>query len=133
MSLSAMIISSEKLNTEDFKEIILAHGGFVSSGKPFRGSVSEGNSEIWLALHSKDILEEFYDAEDLQGWQDVLGGEPQVMIELNLDHTEHAKLIYLKVFLSFAKAWPCVLNDVDDSILTQSSVCVKYKNLLGSL
>ena len=86
-----------------------------------------------MALHSKDILEEFYDAEDLQGWQDVLGGEPQVMIELNLDHTEHAKLIYLKVFLSFAKAWPCVLNDVDDSILSQSSVCVKYKNLLGSL
>jgi hypothetical protein len=96
MSLSAMIISSEKLNTEDFKEIILAHGGFVSSGKP-------------------------------------LGGEPQVMIELNLDHTEHAKLIYLKVFLSFAEAWPCVLNDVDDSILSHSSVCEKYKNLLGGL
>lgn len=44
MSLSAMIISSEKLSTEDFKEIILANGGFVSSGKPFRGSVSDGNS-----------------------------------------------------------------------------------------
>ncbi|MHB2060086.1 hypothetical protein [Pseudomonas monsensis] len=133
MSLSAMIISSEKLSTEDFKEIILANGGFVSSGKPFRGSVSDGNSEIWLALHSKDALKDFYDAEDLQGWQDVLGGTPQVMIEVDLDHTEHAKLIYLKVFLSFAKAWPCVLNDVDDSTLSSRSVCEKYKNLLGGL
>jgi hypothetical protein len=60
-----------------------------------------------------------------------LGAVPQVMIEVNLDHTEHAKLMYLKVFLSFAKAWPCILHDVDDAVLSYSSVLEKYKALLG--
>ncbi len=131
MSLSAIIFSSEQLGVRDFKEVILADGGHVSSGKPFRGSISEGDSDIWLALLSKDVIDEFYDAEDLQEWEDVLGAVPQVMIEVNLDHTEHAKLMYLKVFLSFAKAWPCILHDVDDAVLSYSSVLEKYKTLLG--
>ncbi|VVN47907.1 hypothetical protein [Pseudomonas fluorescens] len=130
MSLSAMIISSEKLSADDFKAVLLEHGGFVSAGKPSRGSVGEGDSEIWLALHSKDILDEFYDAEDQQEWQDALGATPQTMIEINLDHTEHAKLMYLKVFLSFAKAWSCILYDVDDAVLSCGSVGEKYKSLL---
>lgn len=133
MSLSAMILSSEKLSADDFKAVLLEHGGFVSAGKPSRGGVGEDDSDIWLALHSKDILDEFYDAEDQQEWQDALGATPQTMIEINLDHTEHAKLMYLKVFLSFTKAWPCVLNDLDDSTLSSRSVCEKYKNLLGGL
>ncbi|MDR9864946.1 MULTISPECIES: hypothetical protein [Pseudomonas] len=133
MSLSAMILSSEKLSVEDFKEVILAQGGFVSSGKPFRGSVGEGDSSIWLAWHSKDVLDEFYDAEDQQAWQDALGGTPQIMIEINLDHTEHAKLMYLEVFLSFAKAWSCILYDVDDAVLSRGSVYEKYKRLVGGV
>ncbi|VVQ36891.1 MULTISPECIES: hypothetical protein [Pseudomonas] len=132
MSLSAIIISSEKLTTDDFKEIILAQGGFVSSGMPHRGTFGQGDSSIWLSLHSRDILEEFYDAEDLQEWQDVLGDTPQVMIEVDLDHTEHAKLMYVEVFLSFATACSCILNDVDDAILSRSAVYAKYKNLLGA-
>jgi len=61
MSLSAMIISAEKLSLDDFKTVLLKHDGFVSAGIPSRGSVGEGDSTIWLALHSKDILDEFYD------------------------------------------------------------------------
>lgn len=133
MSLSAMIISSEKLSTDDFKAVLLGHGGFVSAGKPSRGGVGEGDSDIWLALHSKDILDEFYDAEDQQEWQDALGATPQTMIEVNLDHSEHAKLMYLKVFLSFAKAWSCILHDVDDAVLSRDSIYEKYKSLLGGV
>ncbi|TMU78903.1 hypothetical protein FGA82_14625 [Pseudomonas fluorescens] len=131
MSLSAMIFSSTQLTIEDFKEVILSSGGYVSSGMPFRGGISEGDSDIWLALHSKDVVEEFYDADDLQEWKDVLGSVPQVMVEINLDHTEHAKLMYLKVFLNFAKAWSCILYDVDDAVLSCRSVLLKYKACLG--
>lgn len=131
MSLSATIFSSTQLTVEDFKQIILSSGGYVSSGIPHRGGISEGDSDIWLALHSKDVIEEFYDADDRQEWQDVLGDVPQVMVEINLDHTEHAKLMYLKVFLRFAKAWPCILHDVDDAVLSCRSVLLKYKACLG--
>jgi hypothetical protein len=74
MSLSAMIISSEKLTAEDFEEIVQSNGGSVNAGEPFRGTIGEGDSDIWLALQSKDIFERFYDAVDLQEWQDLLGG-----------------------------------------------------------
>lgn len=93
MSLSAAIISSEKLSTDDFKTVLLEHGGFVSAGIPSRAGVVEGDSDIWLALHSKDILDEFYDAEDQQEWQDALGATLQTIIEINLDLPEHAKLM----------------------------------------
>lgn len=49
MSLSAMIISAEKLSLDDFKTVLLKHDGFVSAGIPSRGSVGEGDSTIWLA------------------------------------------------------------------------------------
>lgn len=39
MSLSATIFSSAQLTVEDFKEIILSSGGYVSSGIPHRGSI----------------------------------------------------------------------------------------------
>ncbi len=74
MSLSAIIFSSEQLAVGDFKEVILADGGHVSSGKPFRGSISGGDSDIWLALHSKDVIDEFYDAEDHSRMGGCLGG-----------------------------------------------------------
>jgi hypothetical protein len=121
MSLSAMIISSEKLTAEDFEEIVQFNGGSVNAGEPFRGTIDEGDSDIWLALQSKDIFEKFYDAEDLQEWQELLGDTPQTLIEVDLDHTEHTRVMYVKVFLSFANRWPCVLHDVDDAIFVFSS------------
>ncbi|WP_445178643.1 hypothetical protein [Pseudomonas sp. McL0111] len=129
MSLSAMIISSEKLTAEDFEEVLQSNGGSVNAGKPFRGTIGEGNSDIWLTLQSKDTFEKFYDSEDLQEWQDLLGGTPQTLIEVDLDHTEPARVMYVKVFLSFANRWPCVLYDVDDAILSFDSVSERPKNL----
>lgn len=95
--------------------------------------MSEGESDIWLAMLSKDVFEDFYDAEDMLEWQSVLGAVPQTIIEIRLDHTQKSRLMYLEVVLGFGKRWSCVLHDVDDSVLSYDMVCERYNKLVGRL
>ncbi|MBS4090130.1 hypothetical protein [Pseudomonas rustica] len=126
MSLSAMIISSRKLTIEDFRAAVLAAGGFVNTGGKPRGTIGEGDSDIWLSLLPEDWFYEMYDSEDRLEWQNVLGDPPQSLIEIDLDHTQHSRLMYRVFFLGVAKLWPCILSDIDDALLSGDQVAQKY-------
>lgn len=131
MADSAMIISSEMLTAEDFQDFVRSNGGSIKFGEFPRRGISQGESDIWLAMLPKDIFEGFYDAEDILEWQSLLGAAPQTLIEIRLDHTQKSRLMYLEVFLSFGKLWHCVLYDVDDSVLSYDLVCERYRDIVG--
>lgn len=130
MADSVMIISSDVLTVEKFQEFIRSNGGSIKFGNFPRGGITEGESDIWLAILPKDIFESFYDDEDIHEWKSVLRGTPQTLIEVRGDHTQKSRLMYLKVFLSFGKLWNCILQDIDDKLLTCDLVRKNYGDIL---
>ncbi|CAI8766116.1 hypothetical protein [Pseudomonas chlororaphis] len=131
MGASAMIVSSDVLTLDDFQGVVHGLGGFIKCKVPPRGVISEGETDVWLAMLSRDDFGEFYDEEDMLGWQSVLKAAPQTIVEVRLDHTQRSKVLYLGVALGFAKVCNCVLHDIDESVLSYDAICEKYRRLVG--
>lgn len=126
MGESAMIISSDLVEDEEFQDFLVAIGGVYKDGRNARGVLSEGESDIWIGMFRREFMEEFYDQDDLQEWCTMLGADPEVLVEIRLDHTLGSKDLYLKFSSSFGARWNSIFCDTDDSVLTYSLFMHRY-------
>lgn len=127
MSDSAMIISSEIVSAEKFCNFVKDIGGYVPHLGASRGGIDKGESSVWLGLLDEDMIHEMYSDGDIAEWEAKLGAAPQIIVELRLDHSPRAKLLYLWVVFVFGKKWNSILYDVNDELLSYAQVSDRYQ------
>ncbi|MFJ4142445.1 hypothetical protein [Pseudomonas sp. NPDC089734] len=130
MSDSALLVSSKGITGEEFQDFALRLGG-VPRGSG-RYVVIEGDSNIWLALLRFDRVAEFYDEDTVSGWAEGLGEPPEIIVEIQLDHTDKSRELYLKIAVEFGRAWPVVLVDLEGRDVSYALACERYAVLRGN-
>jgi len=125
MSDSAMIVSSHDISEVEFQEFIVALGGW--GGPLLRAAVSEGQSTVWIGLLRVNDYSGLYD-DYLDDWARCLGGRAITVLEMQLDHTEGARDLYLRIAYEFGRLWKMFLVDIDDSYVPYELVRARCVN-----
>ncbi|MFL1493325.1 hypothetical protein ACMSI6_10915 [Pseudomonas antarctica] len=126
MSDSAMIICSAEINERTFAAFIESLGGFASAGKPARGSISQDEGDLYLALLTVEQWADFYAEQDVFEWAEHLGAQPQSLIEIQLGHAQGSRALCDWFVYEFGRTWHCILSDVDAVSLSYAQVRARY-------
>ena len=127
MSHSASIITSHVITLEELEDFVTSIGGFPVPNRS-EGSfvVNDGDTDVWISIQPKEFTDEFYDEEMKREWREALSGEPNSVIELELDHGSKNMQLYLFIAYMFGKRWSCALDDIDDSVLSIEEIEKKH-------
>lgn len=123
---SAMVICSAEMDERTFCVFINSLGGCVSAGKRQRGSISQDEGDLYVALFTAEQFAEFYDEQDLSEWAEHLGARPKSMIEIQIGHAQGSRALYERFVYEVGREWHCVLSDIDGARLSYAQMCERY-------
>jgi hypothetical protein len=121
MSDSAMLITTDLISDSDMRSMGLELDAVECSQRNGGFQLARQDGNVWVSRQIPEFFAQACEQEDLNEWQNALGGRPVGAIEIQLGHGKDSRSLYQDVVCAFARKWNVVLVDLNGKMVDRAS------------
>jgi hypothetical protein len=123
MSNNAVLLSTHQLTREELFEVMEGMrqpGTDIDPEDVLDARISRDDKYIWVFLYDAGVEE--LPEEDMPHIDEVLGGIPQSVVEIEISRQPGSEGLAVEFACLFAERWPCVVSSLSGKIISRQEL-----------